>query len=150
MKIPMPMHVGQSLENLIQDISDCGLTKLLFVPQQFIYISFHKLENKIELVFKFDELVQTDNVGMMQFLQNFDLILIFTLIPSRIFFFHMLYCNNLTRVRVYGLYHAPKATITQMIPHLIFFHQEILFNMLVFVFCRYFLYPSILLTEFRL
>ncbi len=118
----MSMHISQTLQCLIDDISDFQMWDRLLFLQQLINIFIHELKDKVKLIFVFNKLVQIDNVGMVQFDENFDFVQIFALLPVRILLFHLFDCNYLPILFINSLDNTTEAAIPKDLSDFIFLH----------------------------
>jgi hypothetical protein len=107
---------------LINNVSDFNMRNRFLLLQKLEYIFIHKFEDEIELIFVLDEFVQVDDVGMMQFNENFYFVKIFTLLPIGVFLFHLFDSNNLTCLFIDSFDYATKAAISKDLSDFIFLH----------------------------
>jgi hypothetical protein len=68
------------LQSLEDDVSDFGMLQL-FLHHELKDVFFHVLKNEEEVVIVLDDFVELDDIWMVQFLKNFNLIEVDAFIP---------------------------------------------------------------------
>ena len=111
MKKSVSMHIVKSLQSLKNYVSDFNVLQL-FQHHEFEHIFFHVFEDEIELVVVFDDFVEFYDIGMVQLLQNFNLIKVYTLIPTGVLLFDELDGDDLLRLLVDGFDDRAEAAVT--------------------------------------
>jgi hypothetical protein len=70
----------------------------------------------------FNELVKSDDVGMMQFFEDLYLVLIFAFDPSWVLFLHLLYCHNLACFLVQSPHDRAETAVAEGFAQFVFLH----------------------------
>lgn len=80
---------------------------------EFEYVFFHELKYEVKLVVIFDDFVEFDDVGVMEFFEDFDFVEGDAVIPVGVFLFDELDGNDLFGVFVDGFDDRAKTAISK-------------------------------------